>query len=89
MKYLKRRGEVNIIGLLAIGVTIAISSIGGFFYQSNRTGSLETRTALLEYQFTKIDKQYEEMNRKLDDILSGRLLVLGSATTTQKINGHR
>ena len=74
-----RKGEINIVGLLAIGVTIAISSIGGFFYQTNRTSQLETRTALLEYQ-------YAEINKKLDTLIGNQVQtlgqLLGSATTT-------
>ena len=62
-----RKGQINIVGLVGIGVTIALASIGSFFYQSNRTASVETRAAVLE-------TQYVEVNKKLDQIL-GKLEI--------------
>ena len=87
------KGQVNIFSLLTTGVAIAIASIGGFFYQSNRVGVVETRTAVLEVRYEDIDKKLnkivdsqERMSEKLNMIIFEKKL---SGFASSSFNGYR
>ena len=58
-----RKGQITIFQMISVGVGLATAFIGNAFYQSDRTGKVETRTTVLEVQ-------YSEVNKKLDRILN-------------------
>ena len=67
---MRRKGQIGILPLIASGITIAMASISGFFYQSNRIGVVETRASVLEVRYEDFDKKLERIDEKLDMILS-------------------
>mgnify|MGYP001559832945 CR=1 FL=1 len=87
------KGQINIISLLTTGVAIAIASIGSFFYQNNRVGVVETRTAVLEVRYEDIDKKLnkivdsqERLGEKLNMIIFEKRL---GGFASSSINGYR
>lgn len=76
----KRSGQFS-VGLLSIGVVVTIASIGAFFSQSNRIGSVEARTSVLESQNVEINKKLDRIINILDK--SNRSIEI--STTTIKI----
>lgn len=62
------KGQGQVIGILGIGVTIALASIGGFFVQNNRVAAVETRTAVLESQYQEINKRLEKIDGTMEQI---------------------
>lgn len=67
---MRRKGQIGFLPLIGAGVTVIMASISGFFYQSNRIGSVETRASVLEVRYEDFDKKLERIEIKLDAILS-------------------
>lgn len=62
------KGQVNIGTALAVGVTIALASIGSFFGLNNRVAATETKQAVLETRLESMDNKLTRIIDKLDPI---------------------
>lgn len=75
-----QKGQINLMGLFGIGITIAIASIGGFLANSYRNdtkldiikvevGANAQRTAKLEEAITTLKTDNAEIKRDIKTIL--------------------
>ena len=62
------KGQIGLIPLIGAGATILLAAVSGFFYQSNRIGAVETQTAVLEVQYTEVNKKLDRIELKLDQL---------------------
>ena len=63
---MRRKGQIGFLPLIGAGVTVIMASISGFFYQSNRIGSVETRASVLEVRYEDVNKKLDRIEKKLD-----------------------
>ena len=73
-------GQISILAMIGIGISVIIPTIGGYFYQSRKTddkinfveekiGSVKERTAKLEEAVETIKKDNSETRKDIKDFL--------------------
>ena len=75
-----KKGQISIIAMISIGLSIIIPAIGGYFYQSRRTddkvqaveirvGAVSERTAKLEESIQTLKDDTKEIKADIKSLL--------------------
>ena len=80
-------GQINLLGIVGIGVTIAIASIGGYVAQNVRTdskieivktniGETDKNVVRLETESKQYKDRLDSIDKKLDELIKSNAAIL-------------